>query len=61
MSTHLHQYVAACRLEDDLRAAAAYRALPREPRAGTTRAPIARLRRLQRALSEGASRVRHAG
>jgi hypothetical protein len=30
MSTHLHQYVAACRLEDDLRAAAAHRAAPRE-------------------------------
>jgi hypothetical protein len=61
MSTHLHQYIAACRLEDDLRAAAAHRALPREARAKTALAPIARLRRLQRALSEGSSRLRHVG
>jgi hypothetical protein len=35
--------------------------LPREARAKSARAPIARLRRLQRALSEGSSRPRHVG
>jgi hypothetical protein len=56
MSTHLHQYVAACRLEDDLQAAAAHRAAPRVPRAKTAPAPIARL--VQRARRAGSSRLR---
>jgi hypothetical protein len=58
MSTHLNQYVAACRLEDDLRAAAAAR-VPRDPRARTAPAPIARVRRFLGAVSEGSSRLRH--
>jgi hypothetical protein len=59
MSTHLNQYVAACRLEDDLRAAAAR--IPRDPRARTAPAPIARVRRFLGAVSEGSSRLRHVG
>jgi hypothetical protein len=53
MSTHLSQYVAACRLEDDLRAAAAARTVPRRAARKPSPARVARLRRLRR--------VRHVG
>ena len=45
MSTHLHQYIGACRLQDDLRAAALARAVPREPSPTTAPARFPRLRR----------------
>jgi hypothetical protein len=45
MSTHLSQYIADCRLQDDLRAAALARAVPREPRPKTAPARLPRLRR----------------
>ncbi len=45
MSTHLSQYIADCRLQDDLRAAAAARAVPREPSRKLAPARLPRLRR----------------
>ena len=45
MSTHLHQYIASCRLQDDLRAAALARAVPRDPSPTTAPARLPRLRR----------------
>jgi hypothetical protein len=48
MSTHLNQYVAACRLEDDLRAAAAARAVPRRNRRKSSPAGSHRFPRIPR-------------
>jgi hypothetical protein len=61
MSTHLSQYVAACRLEDDLRAAAAARTVPRRAPRKPLAARFSRLRRFHRPAGEGSSRVRHVG
>ena len=59
MSTHLSQYVAACRLEDDLRAAAAARTLPRRVPRKPPAVRFSLLRGFHRPAGSG--RFRHVG